>query len=236
MEGSLVAYKVFTNGSVLQASEVNENLMQQAVATFSNAAARTAAITSPVEGQLTYLLDVDRYDHWNGSSWVSPFGATLVSQVSFTTQTTVNLSNIFTSSYQNYSIWVNISSASATASLLVRMLLSGTPAATNYFYSGVNTYSNNSLVDSGRGHGATSLAVTPTLGTEDAYGTMAVFSPNQARDTTITYGFGGGVGGNYTATTGACLHSSATAYDGIQILPSSGNISGTIRVYGMRNI
>jgi hypothetical protein len=70
MEGSLVAYKVFTNGSTLQASELNENLMQQAVSTFSNAAARTAAITSPVEGQLTYLLDVDRYESWSGSAWI----------------------------------------------------------------------------------------------------------------------------------------------------------------------
>jgi len=71
MEGSLVAYKVFTNGSVLQASELNETLMQQSIATFSNAAARTAAITSPVEGQTTYLLDTDSMETWNGSAWVN---------------------------------------------------------------------------------------------------------------------------------------------------------------------
>jgi hypothetical protein len=77
MEGSLVAYKVFTNGSTLQASELNENLMQQSVAVFSNEAARTAAITSPVEGQLTYLEDQDRYDFYSGSLWRSalPMGA-----------------------------------------------------------------------------------------------------------------------------------------------------------------
>ena len=69
MEGSLVAYKIFTNGSVLQASEVNENLMQQAVATFSNAAARTAAITSPVEGQMTYLEDAKQLFIYDGSTW-----------------------------------------------------------------------------------------------------------------------------------------------------------------------
>jgi hypothetical protein len=69
MEGSLVAYKVFTNGSVLQASEVNDNLMKQAVATFSNAAARTAAITSPVEGQMTYLEDTNQVSIYSGSSW-----------------------------------------------------------------------------------------------------------------------------------------------------------------------
>jgi hypothetical protein len=70
MEGSLVAYKVFTNGSTLPASEVNENLMQQAVATFSNEAARTAAITSPVEGQLTYLSDSNSFEAYDGSDWV----------------------------------------------------------------------------------------------------------------------------------------------------------------------
>jgi hypothetical protein len=70
MEGSLVAYKVFTNGSTLQASEVNENLMQQVTATFSNAAARAAAITAPVEGQVTYLEDSNSYQYWNSSSWV----------------------------------------------------------------------------------------------------------------------------------------------------------------------
>jgi len=70
MEGSLVAYKVFTNGSVLQASEINDNLMKQAVSVFSNAAARTAAITSPVEGQMTYLEDTNELSIYNGSSFV----------------------------------------------------------------------------------------------------------------------------------------------------------------------
>jgi hypothetical protein len=75
MEGSLVAYKVFTNGSVLNASEVNDNLMNQAVITFSNSAARASAITSPVEGMVTYLEDTDTYQFWNGSAWVAFGGA-----------------------------------------------------------------------------------------------------------------------------------------------------------------
>jgi hypothetical protein len=69
MEGSLVAYKVFTNGSVLNASEINDNLMNQSVAVFSNATARTAAITSPLEGQVTYLEDTGQLFIYNGSAW-----------------------------------------------------------------------------------------------------------------------------------------------------------------------
>jgi hypothetical protein len=74
MEGSLVAYKVFTNGSVLNASEINENLMNQSVMVFSNSTARSAALTSPVEGMVTYLEDTAAYESYDGAAWIS-FGA-----------------------------------------------------------------------------------------------------------------------------------------------------------------
>jgi len=77
MEGSLVAYKVFTNGSVLNASEVNDNLMNQAVITFTNSTARASAITSPVEGMVTYLADTDTYQFWNGSAWTNLVSSTV---------------------------------------------------------------------------------------------------------------------------------------------------------------
>ena len=71
MEGSLVAYKVFTNGSVLNASEMNEYLMNQSVITFSNSTARGSAITTPVEGMITYLEDTQTYESWDGTAWVA---------------------------------------------------------------------------------------------------------------------------------------------------------------------
>jgi hypothetical protein len=71
MEGSLVAYKVFTNGSVLNASEMNEYLMNQSVITFSNSTARGSAITTPVEGMITYLEDTQTYESWDGAAWVA---------------------------------------------------------------------------------------------------------------------------------------------------------------------
>jgi hypothetical protein len=70
MEGSLVAYKVFSNGSVLNASEINDNLMNQSVMVFSNSAARTAALTTPVAGMVTYLEDSEDYDAYDGTAWI----------------------------------------------------------------------------------------------------------------------------------------------------------------------
>jgi hypothetical protein len=72
-----VAYKVFTNGSVLNASEVNDNLMNQAVITFTNSTARASAITSPVEGMVTYLADTDTYQFWNGTAWTNLVSSTV---------------------------------------------------------------------------------------------------------------------------------------------------------------
>jgi hypothetical protein len=92
MEGSLVAYKVFTNGSVLNASEINDNLMNQSVMVFSNATARSAAITSPLEGMLTWLEDLNRYENYNGSAWVA-LGGSAILQVKSTTKTDVFSTN-----------------------------------------------------------------------------------------------------------------------------------------------
>jgi hypothetical protein len=82
MEGSLVAYKVFTNGSVLNASEINTNLMNQSVMVFSNSTARAAALTAPTEGMLTWLEDVNRYEYRSGSGTWLPLGGKIVQVVS----------------------------------------------------------------------------------------------------------------------------------------------------------
>jgi hypothetical protein len=64
-----MAYKVFTNGAQLPASDLNTYLMNQAVISFAGSSARASAITSPVEGQLTWLEDSNKYQYYTGSAW-----------------------------------------------------------------------------------------------------------------------------------------------------------------------
>ncbi len=61
--------KVFTAGEVLEASEVNGYLMDQAVMVFADSAARTAAIGTPSEGMVTYLLDTNSLEVFNGATF-----------------------------------------------------------------------------------------------------------------------------------------------------------------------
>ena len=65
-------YKLFNTGDVLTAAQVNTYLQEQAVMRFANAAARTTALSGVLaEGMVSYLMDTDSVEVYNGSAWVS---------------------------------------------------------------------------------------------------------------------------------------------------------------------
>jgi hypothetical protein len=80
-----VPRKTFVAGEILTAADVNTNLMDQAVMTFADAAARTTALPSPSEGMVTYLADVDRLQVYN-TDWQDV-------QTGFTASTTITATN-----------------------------------------------------------------------------------------------------------------------------------------------
>jgi hypothetical protein len=61
-------FKVFQNGNVLTASEVNTFMMDQMIMVFADAAARDAAITAPSEGMFAFLKDTDKLTVYT-TSW-----------------------------------------------------------------------------------------------------------------------------------------------------------------------
>jgi hypothetical protein len=69
-----MAYKVFVAGDVLTAAQVNDNLMEQAIATFSTTAARDSAITAPNDGQAVFVEDQDIVFIYDGTANVSASG------------------------------------------------------------------------------------------------------------------------------------------------------------------
>ena len=62
-------FKTFAVGEVLTATNVNTYLMQQSVMVFADSSARSTAISSPSEGMLTYLSDINAVQYYDGSSW-----------------------------------------------------------------------------------------------------------------------------------------------------------------------
>ena len=69
-----LGFKTFTTGEVLTASDTNGYLMQ-GVLVFASSAARSAAITSPQEGQYSYLKDTNSTEYYDGAAWIAaPIG------------------------------------------------------------------------------------------------------------------------------------------------------------------
>ena len=66
-----MAYKDFQAATVLPAQDVNQYLMDQSVIVFDDASARSATLSAPIEGMVTYLKDTNAIEYYDGSSWES---------------------------------------------------------------------------------------------------------------------------------------------------------------------
>lgn len=99
----------FTAGNDALASQVNTYLMDQAVMTFASATARNSAISSPTEGMLTYLSDINQYQTYTGSEWAACGG--VMPQAVFNAGT----QNFGTGSESAITTWTNSSYAGMSA-------------------------------------------------------------------------------------------------------------------------
>jgi hypothetical protein len=235
MEGSLVAYKVFTNGSVLNASEINDNLMNQSVMVFSNSTARAAALTAPIEGMLTWLEDVNRYENYNGSNWVAlgNSGLVLVATATPTAVSSVSINDCFTSTYQNYRVVITQTAISGSADFTLRLRAGGTDTTTNYVSQLTESYTS-SVVTTANPSGTDDWYIgrdSDVAGTT----TFDIFRPQTATRTDL---MGSGV---YLAPTAVYVaqqynnvQTSTTQFDGFTLLKDN-SFTGTIRVYGYLN-
>jgi hypothetical protein len=238
MEGSLVAYKVFTNGSVLQASEINENLMRQSVAVFSNAAARTAAIASPVEGQMTWLEDLNRYESWNGSLWTGISGLNLIRSSSFSGALSHSFGSdadpIFTSRYESYKILLTgLIAASSSPSLNFRVRANITDLSSAQ-YSRAQILVDGSSVTAARVSSATSMTIAELSSTAPQIGSAVIEIQNPALLTRTNVS----TNNLYYAAGGTSIYqafgavNTTDAYNGFTIFTTGPNISGTMSVFG----
>ena len=115
--GAGLGFKTFVTGDVLTATDTNGYLMQ-GVWVFASAAARTSAVTSPQEGNFSYLKDTNVTQYYDGSAWVSVGGGggkvLQVVQATYSTATT-----IASTSFTDTGLSVTITPSSATSKVLI---------------------------------------------------------------------------------------------------------------------
>ena len=230
----------FVTGQVLTAEQqtwINTGIPVFATITTRDAAFGGTGEKTLAEGQMAYLEDTNTTQYYDGTAWqtLGPTGMSLVTSATFTTVTAVTVNNCFTSAFRNYRLDVHLTATSGGAvegQLLLRA--SGTNSTTTYYY-GRTGYSYGGVAQAEVGSNSSRWFIGRSNGSSSAGGSNAfsitIFAPAIADR---TYYMGNAVDSLYPASVGG-YHDTATAYDGFNLSYGGQNMTGTYRIYGLRD-
>lgn len=191
-------------------------------------------------GSANQVLTVDSSTA-TGLKWAAPSSGALtkINTTTLSSASTITISNIFTSTYDNYMITWSQSGASANFGGVWQLTVGGTATTTNYYSivmiaEGSNTYAVKSWIVIANPFYNDSFApwqytnATPNPVDSPAAVTY-VFNPNKARATTV---LSEGYGQNGVLNLQG-VQTSNTQFDGFKWTPNGPTVSGTITVYGI---
>ena len=226
----------FVTGQVLTAQQQTE--INTGIPVFADSTARDAAFGGSgektlAEGQYAYLEDTNATQYYDGATWqpvgVAPGLVLIKTETIGTTVASVNVTDAFSATYENYKIVISGGASSASGCYLTMKLGASTTAYSEFLIYGTYTSatvsggnSNNYIhwIYTGDGASAGMLNMNvdvlgPQLAQWTRYGTSTAFQSAT----------GSGVSSG--------VHKVATAYTDFTIAPNTGTITGgTIYVYG----
>jgi hypothetical protein len=107
-------YTTVVAGTTITASYGNANIRDQVVTPFASASARTSAITSPVEGMLSYRADEKVFEGYNATSWLPVGWIPIASTTLGVAASSVSFTSV-PATYRNLVIVALAKSAAATS-------------------------------------------------------------------------------------------------------------------------
>jgi len=241
MANTQTTVPLFVANQVLTASQQNLSA-GTGVPVFATTVTRDAAFGGSnkalAAGQLCYLESTAVVQQYNGTSWatVGPSTSGLVcvkAETAFTTASSVTADAVFTSSYTNYRLLINaVMSGSSTTFMNMKFRISGTSTSTLYSYSeaiwtgsawsGAQVANNSSYLLMAGGSGPRTIIQAEISAPQLASTTMVVNEGQWANNTDS----------NPYRRIGAGNQGSSSQFDGIELLTSSGTMTGTYAIYG----
>ncbi len=171
-----------------------------------------------------------------GMKWATPAASggdvvRIVTQ-SFTTSSTINLDDCFSSTYDNYKIFFNVNSTATGTDLRIRFRTGGTTNSSASYGSGwtYTGFPGGSVGQKGTVQGSTTIYFQD-VSSEPCSTQMEIINPFGAFRTNATWL---GVQGNDYAVNGGGQFEGSTSFDGISFILGSGTITGTVSVYGYK--
>lgn len=161
-------------------------------------------------------------------------GLYLITSAAFTSVSSVNINNCFTSTYRNYKLIMS-ADASAGIEIRFRMRVGGVDAsgATDYKTGWAASTSGaaedfSSFASAGRNTGFLSYSNGADFhGINHTFYQPQIAASTYVVGTLVTTQLGQGTSGTQ--------HTPATSYDGVSLLASSGTMTGFYRIYGMKD-
>ena len=171
-----------------------------------------------------------------GLKWAAAGGGSLVyvGGASFSGSSSQSLNNVFTSTYANYMAIVNIEKSALTTNQ-IRLRVSGADNSTSNYYS-ISSFTPISVAGGSTDvkQSAVSSFVTSDVG--NLYQVFHFFSPQAAVNTVwgaeqsaFKYS------SDFYTTRVSGIFSATTSFDGFTFFPTTGTMTGDIRVYGIAN-
>lgn len=232
----------FTSGQILTADQQNQSA-RTGVPVFATTGTRDAGFGGTgektlAEGQMCYVEGTG-LQTYNGTAWVTwgtaPSSGALVvvkAETAFSAASSVTADNVFTSTYTTYQLRLRYTT-STTNDISLKLRASGTAASTNYNDQYVNGYATGASAF--RQTAQTQLDIgTQSIGSFFSNVTMNIYGPQLAEATTFDYANNYSYGGYNLSGISyyAGNHSTATAYDGIELFVSTGTMTGSYTIYG----
>jgi hypothetical protein len=161
-------------------------------------------------------------------------GLTKVSTSSFSGVSTHSVNSVFSSTYRNYRIILDITSVSGTPDIRMKMRASGTDSTTGLYQSRMLMYANTMYVDELSNQAYWWVGLQDNTKQEAGATAFDLFTPNVAIKTKMN-GIVWGVGGaQFLSPVGGYVNNS-TQYDGFTIYTTGGTMDGSVTIYGYSN-
>jgi hypothetical protein len=159
-------------------------------------------------------------------------GLVYLGESTFSSSVAVNLDSVFSATHQNYKIEMFISTSSAQAVLGYRFRVGGASNTTTN-YGNQYLIADNTTVVGARTINQNIGDIGQMTLSGLSFFDITVYNPFAAQNTGMVVSSGAFVGEAYMRNQ-VNTFKAATSFDGISFLPLSGNITGTVRVYGFR--
>jgi len=169
----------------------------------------------------------------SGSGSVDALG-----NVTFSGVSSVSVNECFNATYDNYKIIVTISDLSVDGTTRLKLRVGGTDSSASYYSAYNGIAADSAAFTFGENNVTTGMVITTgDGGVDNIYSyTGDILKPFLTASTLMSgISTSSKSDGTFVGMPGSAAHQVATSYTSFTIIPASGTITGTVRIYGYKN-